>query len=100
MIGNYDTGSFILMTYTGSGELFDLLAEKIEHYNFSEHLLNVEKLLEVEEEARQLIGNDFVAEKKLMLHKDGYVCVRYILYLGYNETGSITGTAYLYFRLE
>ena len=100
MIGDYDTGSFIMMTYAWSGELFDCLLEQLEDYYFAEHLLNEKKLLEVEEEARQLIGKDFVAEKKLMLHKDGYVCVRYILYLGYNETGSITGTAYLYFRLE
>jgi len=100
MIGDYDTGSEIVMTYTLTGELFTCDVEKFEDYYFAEHLLNEKKLLEVEEEARQLIGKDFVAEKKLMLHKDGYVCVRYILYLGYNETGSITGTAYLYFRLE
>ena len=99
MIGDYDTGSEIVMTYTLTGELFTCDVEKFEKYYFAEHLLNEKKLLEVEKEAQELIGENLVCEKKLMLHKDGYVCVRYILYIGDDERGS-PRTVEIYFRLE
>ncbi len=99
MIGDYDTGSEIVMTYTWTGELFTCDVEKFEDYYFAEHLLNEKKLLEVEKEAQELIGENLVCEKKLMLHKDGYVCVRYILYIGDDERGSPI-TVEIFFRLE
>ena len=100
MIGDYDTGSSIQMLYTGEGELISYGTDNFGMYDFAEHLLNEEKLLEVEKEAQELIGENLVCEKKLMIHKDGYVCVRYLLYVGLDETGTTPRTVYLYFRLE
>lgn len=99
MIGDYDTGSSIQMLYTGEGELISYGTDNFGMYDFAEHLLNEEKLLEIEKEAQELIQDNLVCEKKLMIHKDGYVCVRYLLYIGDDERGS-PETVYLYFRLE
>ena len=100
MIGDYDTGSYIILNYAWTGELYECEIEKFEHYYFAEHLLNEKKLLDVEKEAQEIIGENLVCEKKLMLHKDGFLCVRYILYLGYYEVGSTPATTEIYFRLE
>jgi len=97
MIGDYEIGSFIAMSYTGEGDLYYYTTDDFGSYNFAEHLLNEERLSEVEKEAQELIGENFVAEKKLMIHKDGYVCVRYVLY--YEIEGKLNSTK-IFFRLE
>lgn len=99
MIGDYDTGSFIEMYYTGEGELYEYTTDKFGMYDFAEHLLNEEKLFELDKEAQELIGENLVCEKKLMIHKDGYVCVRYMLYIGDDERGT-PRTIEMFFRLE
>jgi len=99
MIGDYETGSWIEMCYTIEGDLYYCNTDIFGLYDFAEHLLNEERLSEVEKEAQELIGENLVCEKKLMIHKDGYVCVRYILYIGDDERGSPITTE-IYFRLE
>ena len=99
IIGDYDTGSSIQMLYTGEGELISYGTNNFGMYDFAEHLLNEKKLLEVEKEAQDLIGENLVCEKKLMIHKDGFVCVRFLLYLGEDDNGT-PKTSYVYFRLE
>ena len=99
MVPNCDTGSSIQMMYTGEGELISYGTDNLGMYDFAEHLLNEKKLLEVEKEAQELIGENLVGEKKLMIHKDGFVCVRFLLYLGEDDNGT-PKTSYVYFRLE
>ena len=68
-------------------------------YDFIEHLLNEKELLELDKEAQELIKENLVCEKKMMIHIDGYMCVRYVVYMGDDERGT-PKTAEIYFRLE
>lgn len=98
MIGDFDTGSSIQLLYTGNGELRSYGTDNFGVYDFAEHLLNQKKLLEVEKEAQELIGDNLVGEKKLTIHKEGYLCVRYLLLVGYDERDTPI-TSYVYFRV-
>ncbi len=99
MINDYDTDSYITMTYTKEGELERVESNCFGMYDFTEHLLNEKELLELDKEAQELIKEKLVCEKKMMIHIDGYMCVRYVVYMGDDERGSPI-TAEIFFRLE
>ena len=96
MIGDFDTDSHIDLTYTGEGDLVRIVTDSFGAYDFTEHLLTEEKLLEVDKVAQELVGENLVHEKKLMIHVDGYMCVRYVIY--YEIEGTLN-SADIFFRL-
>ena len=98
-IGEYKTDSEIRLIYNGKGELSSLGTTSLTTFNFVEHLLNEKTLKEAEKEAHTLMGNKLVSNKELVMHIDGYLCIRFKLITGYEENGMPIETSF-YYRVE